>query len=302
MSHSVIEVDDLNKKYGDTQVLHNLSLSIPAGSITALLGPNGAGKTTLIQHLLGRLVAESGSISIKGNKPGTYAARSEIGTIMQSTEIPGTLTVYEHVELFSSYYPNPLPIQETLAIAQLSDLASKRFDKLSGGQKQRVYFAIAICGNPDIVLLDEPSVGLDVQARRQLWECIGQLRENGKTVLLTTHYLEEAEMLSDRLVYLHQGSKLYDGNCQDFKRKLGGKRIQCKTPETEENLAALPGVTHVECDGNAKTIHTENEVETLKALLSRPVDISDLLVTEMSLEDAVLLMDNSITSVQEKAA
>lgn len=302
MSHAVIEVKDLNKKYAEAQVLHNLSLNIFAGSITALLGPNGAGKTTFIQHLLGRLEAESGSIMIKGKKPGTYAARAEIGAIMQSTEIPGTLTVYEHVELFSSYYPNPLPIEETLAIAQLSDLANKRFAKLSGGQKQRVYFAIAICGNPDIVLLDEPSVGLDVQARRQLWDCIGQLRENGKTVLLTTHYLEEAEILSDRLVYLHHGSKLYDGNCADFKRKLGGKRIQCKTPQSDETLATLPGVTHIESEGDKKIIHTENEVQTLKALLGNSAHVSDLLVTEMSLEDAVLQMDNSITSAQENAA
>lgn len=300
MSNTVIQVDQLSKSYGNHQVLHDLSLSIPTGSITALLGANGAGKTTLIQHLLGRLLPQKGDLEICGHKPGSYLARSSIGTIMQSTEIPGTLTVFEHVELFSSYYPSPLPIAETLAIAQLTELANKRFDTLSGGQQQRVYFAIAICGNPQVILLDEPSVGLDASARRQLWLCINGLREKGKTVLLTTHYLEEAETLADRLIYLHNGQKLFDGTCKQFKQRLGGKRISCRTSMSTQELSQIDKVTHVETKGDKHILFTEDEVASLKSLFKAGQEIRDVTVTELSLEDAVLHLEHQKT--QEHAA
>src|SRR5271167_1359804 len=203
---SVASTRDLTKSYGPIVALRNLNLEVRAGELLALLGPNGAGKTTLVRMLLGLALPDSGSVSVFGADPHQGHVQPRLGAMLQVAKVPETLRVREHIDLFSSYYPKPLPLAEVLSIAGLVEIKNRKFGELSGGQRQRVLFALAICGNPDLLFLDEPTVGLDVEARRLLWDEIRKLVARGKTVLLTTHYLEEADALADRIVVINKGS------------------------------------------------------------------------------------------------
>ncbi len=186
-------LEQVSKNYGAVQALKNFSLNVRAGALTAVLGPNGAGKTTAIKLLLGLARPTSGRVSVFGGDPTVLETHLRVGAMLQVGRVPESLRVREHVDLFSSYYSEPLPMKQTLAIAGIENLRNRKFGELSGGQKQRVLFALAICGNPDLLFLDEPTVGLDVEARHLLWDEIRQLLGIGKTVVLTTHYLEEAD-------------------------------------------------------------------------------------------------------------
>src|SRR5690348_6580911 len=201
----------VTKTYGQVTALRDIHFSVRAGELVALLGPNGAGKTTAVKLLLGLVSPTSGQASIFGADPRNPASRMRTGAMLQIGKVPETLRVREHIDLFSSYYPNPLPISQSLAIAGLDGVKDRKFGDLSGGQRQRVLFALAICGNPDLLFLDEPTVGMDVEARRALWEQIRNLIGRGKTVLLTTHYLHEADALADRVVVINKGSIIAEG-------------------------------------------------------------------------------------------
>ena len=202
---SVAKTRNLTKSYGEIVALRDLNLDVRAGELLALLGPNGAGKTTLVRMLLGLARPDQGSVSVFGADPQLGGIQGRLGAMLQVGRVPETLRVREHIDLFSSYYPAPLPIAETLKIAGLEEVKDRPFGELSGGQKQRVLFGIAICGNPDLLFLDEPTVGLDVEARRLMWSQIRILIALGKTVLLTTHYLNEADALADRILVLDKG-------------------------------------------------------------------------------------------------
>jgi len=178
---SVAGTRNLTKTYGEIVALRNLNLDLHAGELLALLGPNGAGKTTLVRMLLGLARPDAGSVSVFGADPYSGAIQSRLGAMLQVARVPETLRVREHLDLFSSYYPNPLPLEETLHVAGLEDVQNRPFGELSGGQKQRVLFGIAICGDPDLLFLDEPTVGLDVEARRLMWSQIRSLIARGKT-------------------------------------------------------------------------------------------------------------------------
>src|SRR3954449_6516798 len=199
-NNAVATLERVSKTYGNITALADVDLSIPQGRVLGLLGPNGAGKTTLVRLLLGMMRPSCGAISVFGSDPRIASKRVRIGAMLQVAKVPETLRVREHIALFSSYYPQPLPIAETLRIAGLESVAGRLFGELSGGQKQRVLFALALCGDPDLLLLDEPTVGLDVEARRAMWDQIRDLASRGKTIVLTTHYLEEADLLSDEIV------------------------------------------------------------------------------------------------------
>src|SRR5271169_4669222 len=179
---------NLTKSYGGVVALRNLNLALHAGELLALLGPNGAGKTTLVRMLLGLARPDAGSVSVFGADPYQGQVQPRTGAMLQVGRVPETLRVREHIDLFSSYYPKPMSSTEILAAAGLEKLSDRKFGELSGGQRQRVLFALAICGDPDLLFLDEPTVGLDVEARRLLWDEIRRLVRRGKTVLLTTHY------------------------------------------------------------------------------------------------------------------
>jgi ABC-2 type transport system ATP-binding protein len=221
-------LNQVSKNYGAVQALKDFSLDVRAGELTAVLGPNGAGKTTAMKLLLGLARPTSGRVSVFGGDPTVLETHLRIGAMLQVGRVPESLRVREHIDLFSSYYSQPLPIKQSLAIAGIENLAERKFGQLSGGQKQRVLFALAICGNPDLLFLDEPTVGLDVEARHLLWEEIRQLLTLGKTVVLTTHYLEEADALADRVVVINKGSKIAEGTPQEIKARTAGKKIRCK--------------------------------------------------------------------------
>ena len=179
----------VSKSFGEVQALCNVDLAVHAGELVALLGPNGAGKTTAVKLFLGLLRPGAGAVQVFGGNPVNQGVRRHMGAMLQVGKVPETLRVKEHIDLFSSYYPNPLSLAETLEISGIEKIQHRLFGELSGGQKQRVLFALAVCGDPGLIFLDEPTVGLDVEARRLLWGQIRRLVERGKTVLLTTHYL-----------------------------------------------------------------------------------------------------------------
>jgi ABC-2 type transport system ATP-binding protein len=288
-------LNQVSKSYGAVQALKNFSLEVRAGELTAVLGPNGAGKTTAIKLLLGLARPTSGRVSVFGGDPTVLETHLRVGAMLQVGRVPESLRVREHIDLFSSYYSRPLTMKQTLAIAGIENLRDRKFGDLSGGQKQRVLFALAICGNPDLLFLDEPTVGLDVEARHLLWNEIRQLLRLGKTVVLTTHYLEEADALADRIVVINKGSMIAEGTPEEIKARTAGKKIRCVTRLSTGVIRALPGVVDVQDDRNEMVIHTSRAEDVLRELLNRDLDISGIEVAGAGLEDAFLAL------TQEKA-
>jgi ABC-2 type transport system ATP-binding protein len=286
----VARLGNVSKNYGQVRALRDFNFEVHAGELVALLGPNGAGKTTAIRLLLGLAIPTTGKVSVFGADPSDVRTHMRVGAMLQVGRVPETLRVREHVDLFSSYYPNPLPIAETLAIAGIEDLRDRKFGVLSGGQKQRVLFALAICGNPDLLFLDEPTVGLDVEARHMLWDEIRNLLARGKTVVLTTHYLEEADSLADRIGVINKGSIIAEGTPSQIKSLTAGKKIRCITQLSLDVCKRLPDVVDVHRDRDAVVIHTSHAEEVLRRLLSLDLELSGIEVTSAGLEDAFLAL------------
>src|SRR5271170_7534226 len=213
----IATLTNITKRYRATVALDGLSLALHPGEIVALLGPNGAGKSTAIKILLGLVAPTTGIARVFGSNPREATTRTRVGAMLQVARISDSLRVREHVDLFRSYYPNSLPTAEITRIAQLHGIEDRAFGQLSGGQKQRVLFALAICGNPDLIFLDEPTVGMDIEARRALWQQIRSLSAHGKTVLLTTHYIEEADALAHRVIVINKGRVVLSGTPTEIK-------------------------------------------------------------------------------------
>lgn len=289
----VSSLQGVSKSYGTVHALKNVQLSIRAGELVALLGPNGAGKTTAVKLLLGLASPSAGQVSVFGGNPVQPEVRMRIGAMLQVAKVPETLKVREHLDLFSSYYLNPMPMNEVVAAAGLEQIKDRRFGELSGGQRQRVLFALAICGNPDIVFLDEPTVGLDVEARRMLWEQIRKLVSRGKTILLTTHYLQEADALADRVVVINQGQIIAEGTPAEIKAQTSGKKIRCVSQLPIEVVRAFPGVLEVKVDREAIEINAKNAEIVVHELLLRDASLSGLEVTSAGLEEAFLALTQS---------
>jgi ABC-2 type transport system ATP-binding protein len=289
----VASLQGVSKTYGTVHALKNVQLSIRAGELLALLGPNGAGKTTAVKLLLGLATPTAGQVSVFGGNPVQPEVRMRIGAMLQVAKVPETLKVREHLDLFSSYYLNPTPMEEVVAAAGLEQIKDKKFGELSGGQRQRVLFALAICGNPDIVFLDEPTVGLDVEARRMLWEQIRKLVSRGKTILLTTHYLQEADALADRVVVINQGQVIAEGTPAEIKAQTSGKKIRCVSRLAIEVVRAFPGVLEVKADREAIEITAKSAENVVRELLLRDATLSGLEVTSAGLEDAFLALTQS---------
>ena len=295
-SSAVATFENVAKSYGQVRALADFNFQVRAGELVALLGPNGAGKTTAIRLLLGLAKPSSGRLTVFDGDPASVETHIRVGAMMQVGRVPETLKVREHVDLFSSYYPNPLPIPETLAIAGLQDLKDRKFGALSGGQKQRVLFALAICGNPDLLFLDEPTVGLDVEARHLLWHEIRSLLRRGKTVVLTTHYLEEADALADRIVVINKGRIIAEGSPAEIKSRTAGKKIRCVTELPLDLIRTLTGVAEVQADRNAVLIHTAQPEVVLRQLLQLDLEISGIEVSSAGLDEAFLALTREDSS------
>lgn len=293
-SHSsrtvVAQLRQVSKTFGEVHALRNLDFSVRAGELLALLGPNGAGKTTAVKLFLGLMRPTAGTVNVFGGNPIHAEVRTRIGAMLQVAKVPETLKVREHIDLFSSYYPRPLPQAETVAIAGLQEIKDRPFGELSGGQKQRVLFALALCGDPDILFLDEPTVGLDVEARRLLWEQIRKLVERGKTILLTTHYLEEADALADRVAVINRGEIIAEGTPFEIKAKTCGRRIRCVSSLDIETLQAFPGVAEVKRDRDIYEIRVAEAEPVLRELLLRDAAVRDIEVVGAGLEEAFLAL------------
>jgi ABC-2 type transport system ATP-binding protein len=286
----VASLEAVSKHYGEVPALRNLTFSVCAGQVVALLGPNGAGKTTAVKLLLGLIQPNSGRARVFGGDPINPQNRMRTGAMLQVGRVPETLRVKEHIDLFSSYYPRPLPLEEVLATAGLEKLRDRKFGDLSGGQRQRTLFALAICGDPDLLFLDEPTVGLDVEARRALWDGIRHLVERGKTVLLTTHYLQEADALADRIAVINRGAIIAVGTPAEIKAQTSGKRIRCVTRLNLANLLQIPGVIEAKHDREAVEIHAQEAEPVVRALLTHDPTLSGLEITTAGLEEAFLAL------------
>jgi ABC-2 type transport system ATP-binding protein len=286
----VASLEGVNRNYGEVRALKGVNFRVRAGEVVALLGPNGAGKTTAVKLLLGLLQPNAGKVRVLGGDPTNPENRMRTGAMLQVGRVPETLRVREHIDLFSSYYQNPMPPASVLAAAGLEKLGDRKFGDLSGGQRQRVLFALAICGNPDLLFLDEPTVGLDLEARRMLWEEIRQLVGRGKTVLLTTHYLQEADALADRVAVINKGEIIAEGTPAEIKGQTAGKRIRCITSLTIDMLRRIPGVTEVKEDREAFELHTPEAEPVVRELLARDASLSGLEVTAAGLEEAFLAL------------
>ncbi len=285
---AVAALKAVTKQYGEIKALNDLSLHLYPGEVVALLGPNGAGKTTAVRLLLGLISPNRGSASILGRDPRDPASRTRIGAMLQVSRVPESLRVREHIDLFRSYYPNPLPVAEVVRIAKLGGLEDRFFGKLSGGQRQRVLFGLALCGNPDLLVLDEPTVGMDIESRRGLWDEVRGLAARGKTVLLTTHYLEEADALASRVVVINQGKVISEGTPAQIKSRVAGRRIRCVTALDPSFLRGLPTVTDVQEDREAMIVTTCNPEKVIAEMLSRDESLHDLEISSAGLEDAFL--------------
>ena len=290
MNTPVAELIAVSHRYGSVAALTDVSLALQPGQITALLGPNGAGKTTAVSLLTGLTRPTSGEARLFGGAPAAMAGRRRMGVMLQVSRVPEMLTVREHVHLFSAYYPSPLPMAEVLALADLESSAERRYGKLSGGQQRRVQFALAICGNPDLLFLDEPTAGMDVESRRRFWQTVRALASSGRAVLLTTHYLEEADALASRVVVINRGRIVADGPPDAIKASAADRQVFCRTRLSADALRALPGVTRLDAQADGVRLITADAENTTRALLACDETVSGLEVRSVGLEEAFLAL------------
>ena len=290
VDHTVAEFRGASFAYGTTVALDDLDLTVRPGEVVAVLGPNGAGKTTALHLLMGLIAPKSGTVRLFGADPRERATRERLGVMLQVSGVPETLTVREHLLGFAAYYPSPLPLHDVIATAGLHEVADRTYGKLSGGQKQRLHLALALVGDPDLLVLDEPTTGLDASARRALWASVRALLRRGRSVILTTHDLDEADALADRIVLLHHGRVLAEGTPAEIKSSTASRRIRVVTRLDEANLRSRPGVHQVRRDGQATEILCAAAEPLVLALLQDDPGASDLAVSGATLEDAFLAL------------
>ncbi len=283
------QLADARKRYGKVLALDGVDLDLRPGEVLALLGANGAGKSTAISLLLGLLAADSGSAALFGQSPQTLAARRRIGVMLQSAGIPEASKVGELLELTRSYYPDPRSVADCVALAGLDGLLDRRYGRLSGGQQRRVQFALAICGRPQLLFLDEPTTGLDIEARQGLWRAIRELVGQGSSVLLTTHYLEEAEALADRVAVLNRGRVVAAGGMDEIRAHVSQRRIRCVTSLDCDTVAAWPQVHSARRDADRLDIVVIDAAEpVLRRLLELDPGLRELEIQRAGLAEAFL--------------
>jgi ABC-2 type transport system ATP-binding protein len=298
---AAVSLRGLTKRYGQVTAVDGLDLTIQAGEVVALLGPNGAGKSTTIDVLLGLARPDAGSAQLFGLAPAEAIRRGRVGALLQSGGLLPDLTVRETVQLAGSLHRTHRPVGEVLERAGIADLAGRRVGRLSGGQQQRVRFAMALVADPDLIVLDEPTTGLDVEARRAFWTQMRAETSQGRTVsgypptspkaiLFATHYLDEADAYADRIVLMRAGRVVADGTAGQIKAAVSGRTIRATLPGADlAALAALPGVDQVDSRGDSVLMHCSDSDAALRALV-RSTPARDIEVVARGLEDAFIAL------------
>jgi len=280
------ELSGVKKRFGKTVALDGLDLQVRPGELFSILGPNGAGKSTAISLLLGLLKPDAGAARLFAMSPFRVEARRRVGVMMQEVTLAPELRVREHVALVASYYPDPFTPAEAMELTNISSLASRPYGKLSAGQKRQVQFTMAVCGRPKLLFLDEPSVGLDVHARETMWATLRQLVHNGSSIVLTTHYLEEAESLSNRVAVLNKGRLIASGTVNEIRALVVRKHITCSTALAADQIAAWPDVETVTRDQQRLQISTSNSEAVVRRLLAADSNLQELEVRRAGLAEA----------------
>jgi ABC-2 type transport system ATP-binding protein len=274
---------------GPILAVRGIDLAIAPGETVALLGPNGAGKSTTIDLLLGLTKPDAGRVSIFGLSSHEAVKAGAIGAMLQTGAVLRDLTVRELIDLMGSLYPNPLSVDETMELAKVTDIADRKTNRLSGGQTQRVRFAVALVSNPDLLVLDEPTVAMDVEARRDFWATMRGFTSRGKTVIFATHYLEEADAYADRIILMARGEVVADGPSTEIKATVGRRTIRATLPGADLHaLKRLPGVANAEQHGEAVLLSCADSDTALRAFLPAYPSARDLEVTGAGLEEAFL--------------
>jgi len=302
MTHSgtgpVVSFDNVSKHYGSLRAVDRLSLDLRAGQTVALLGPNGAGKSTSLDMLLALRKPTSGRIRMFGSDPYHAVKTGRVGAMLQSGGLMPEVTVRELVQLVTGLQPRPVPVSTTLRRAGIESIADQRVDRLSGGQTQRVRFALAIVGDCDLIVLDEPTTAMDVETRRRFWGSMKEEVAEGKTLLFATHYLEEADQAADRILVINRGRLLADGTPAEIKERAGAKRISFRLDNVDEPfLLGLPGLVSLDVRGDVVQIQSSDSDATLYALLDAGYRPREVEIGSLGLEQAFL----AITAEDDRA-
>ncbi len=286
MTTCLAELSGVSKSFGATVALDRIDLEVRRGELLAVLGPNGAGKTTAISLLLGLEQPDAGSIALFGRSPLSVEARRRIGVMMQEVQLAPELRVREQIDLVASYYREPLETPAVLELTDTTALAHRPYGKLSGGQKRQAQLALALCGRPEILFLDEPSVGLDVQARERMWETLRRLVEDGVAIVLTTHYLEEAEALADRVLVLVRGKVIASGTVSEMRGLVTGRQVSASSSLAIEEVRAWPEVHSVSRERERLRVTTDRAEAVVRRWIAADPDLRDLEVRHAGLAEA----------------
>jgi ABC-2 type transport system ATP-binding protein len=285
-----VDLQGVTKRFGPVTAVDNLTLAIEPGEIVAFLGPNGAGKTTTVDMLLGLSRPNAGTVTVYGRKPAEAIARGEVSAVMQTGGLLKDLKVAETVKLTSTLFPHSRPVAEVLERAGIADIGDRLVGKCSGGQQQRLRFAIALLSDPLLMVLDEPTAGMDVEGRRDFWTSIREDAQRGRTVMFATHYLEEADAYADRIVLIRSGRIVADGTTSEIKAMASGRLVRATLPDADRGaLAALPGVDEVELRGDTVIVRAKDSDAVARHLLTQTA-ARDLEITSHNLEDAFLAL------------
>jgi len=290
------ELSGVQKRYGKTVALDGLDLEVRRRELLAVLGPNGAGKTTAISLLLGLQRPDAGTASLFGQPPQALDARRQVGVMMQEVFLAPELRVREQIDLVASYYPAPLSPGAVMEMTHTSALANRPYGKLSGGQKRQVQFALAAVGRPQLLFLDEPTVGLDVEARKLMWSTLRGLVDEGSSIVLTTHYLEEAEALADRVAVLAKGRAIASGSVNEMRALVARKLIHCTTTLAADDVASWPEVESASRDQHGLHVTAKNAEPVVRRLLAADPSLQDLEVQRAGLAQAFTELTQETTS------